>query len=84
MHLIWTVIIGFVVGLLARFLMPGDDKMGIILTTILGIVGSLVATYVGQFMGWYTAGEGAGFIASLVGALVLLFIYNMVRKKPAA
>jgi uncharacterized membrane protein YeaQ/YmgE (transglycosylase-associated protein family) len=81
MHLIWTVLIGFVVGLLARFLMPGDDKMGIIMTTILGIVGSLAATYVGQFMGWYTAGEGAGFIASLVGALVLLLIYNMVLKK---
>jgi uncharacterized membrane protein YeaQ/YmgE (transglycosylase-associated protein family) len=81
MHLIWTVLIGFVVGLLARFLMPGDDKMGIIMTTILGIVGSLAATYVGQFMGWYTAGEGAGFIASLVGALLLLLIYNMVRKK---
>ena len=81
MHLIWTVLIGFVVGLLARFLMPGDDKMGIIMTAILGIVGSLAATYVGQAMGWYTAGEGAGFIASLVGALILLFIYNLVRKK---
>ena len=83
MHLIWTILIGFVVGLLARFLMPGDDKMGIIMTTVLGVVGSLAATYVGQFMGWYTAGEGAGFIASLVGALVLLLIYKMVRKKPA-
>lgn len=81
MHLIWTIVIGFVVGLLARFLMPGDDKMGIIMTTLLGIVGSLAATYLGQFLGWYVAGEGAGFIASLVGALVLLFIYNMVRKK---
>ena len=83
MHLIWTILIGFVIGLLARFLMPGDDKMGIIMTTVLGVVGSLAATYVGQFMGWYTAGEGAGFIASLVGALVLLLIYKMVRKKPA-
>ena len=81
--LIWTILIGFIVGLLARFLMPGDDKMGIIMTTILGIVGSLAATYVGQFMGWYVAGEGAGFIASLVGALVLLLAYNMVRKKTA-
>ena len=80
---IWTILIGFIVGLLARFLMPGDDKMGIIMTTILGIVGSIAATYVGQFMGWYVAGEGAGFIASLVGALVLLLVYNMVRKKTA-
>ena len=83
MHLIWTILIGFVVGLLARFLMPGDDKMGIIMTTVLGVVGSLAATYLGQFMGWYTAGEGAGFIASLIGALVLLLIFKMVRKKPA-
>lgn len=83
MHLIWTILIGFVVGLLARFLMPGDDKMGFFMTAALGIVGSLAATYVGQAMGWYTAGEGAGFIASLVGALILLFIYNMVRKKAA-
>ena len=84
MHLIWTILIGFVVGLLARFLMPGDDRMGIIMTTLLGVVGSLAATYVGQYMGWYVAGQGAGFIASLVGALVLLLIYKMVRRKPAA
>ena len=83
MHLIWTVLIGFVVGLLARFLMPGDDKMGIIMTTVLGVVGSLAATYIGQYMGWYVAGEGAGFIASLVGALVLLLIFKMFRKKAA-
>lgn len=81
MHLVWTIVIGFVVGLLARFLMPGDDKMGIIMTTLLGVAGSLAATYLGQFLGWYVAGEGAGFIASLVGALILLFIYNLVRKK---
>jgi uncharacterized membrane protein YeaQ/YmgE (transglycosylase-associated protein family) len=81
MHLIWTILIGFVVGLLARFVMPGDDKMGIIMTTVLGVVGSLAATYVGQFMGWYVAGQGAGFIASVIGAFVLLFVYNMVRKK---
>ena len=83
MGFIWTIVIGFIVGVLARFLMPGDDKMGIIMTAILGVVGSLAATYVGQFMGWYAAGEGAGFIASVVGALILLFVYNMVRKKTA-
>ena len=83
MSVIWTILIGFVVGLLARFVMPGDDKMGFVMTTVLGVVGSLAATYLGQFLGWYVAGEGAGFIASLVGALVLLFLYNMVRKKAA-
>jgi uncharacterized membrane protein YeaQ/YmgE (transglycosylase-associated protein family) len=83
MSVVWTILIGLVVGLLARFLMPGDDKMGLILTTVLGVGGSLAATYAGQALGWYTAGEGAGFIASLVGALVLLFIYNAVRKKAA-
>ncbi len=81
MHLVWTIVIGFVVGLLARFLMPGDDKMGIIMTAVLGIAGSLVATYAGQFLGWYTVGQGAGFIASLIGAIVLLFIYHLVRKR---
>ena len=83
MHLIWTIVIGFVVGLLARFVMPGDDKMGFFMTAALGIAGSLLATYAGQFLGWYAAGEGAGFIASLVGALVLLIIYHLVRKKAA-
>jgi uncharacterized membrane protein YeaQ/YmgE (transglycosylase-associated protein family) len=83
MEIVWTILIGLVVGLLARFHMPGDDKMGLILTTVLGVAGSLAATYAGQAMGWYTAGQGAGFIASLVGALVLLFVYNLVRKKTA-
>ncbi len=80
MHLLWTILIGFVVGLLARFLMPGDDKMGLIMTAALGIAGSLVATYAGHLLGWYVAGQGAGFIASLVGAIVLLFVYHLVRK----
>ncbi|HUL64737.1 MAG TPA: GlsB/YeaQ/YmgE family stress response membrane protein [Burkholderiaceae bacterium] len=83
MHLIWTIIIGLIVGLLARFLMPGDDKMGLILTAALGIGGSLVATYAGQALGWYAAGEGAGFIASLIGAIVLLAIFHVFRKKTA-
>ena len=83
MHLLWTILIGLVVGLLARFLMPGDDKMGIILTAALGIAGSLLATYAGHALGWYTAGEGAGFIASLVGAIVILIIFHLFRKKTA-
>ncbi|HTT12935.1 MAG TPA: GlsB/YeaQ/YmgE family stress response membrane protein [Burkholderiaceae bacterium] len=83
MHIVWTILIGLVVGLLARFLTPGEDKMGLILTAALGIGGSLVATYVGQAIGWYTAGQGAGFIASLLGAIVLLAIVHLVRKKSA-
>jgi uncharacterized membrane protein YeaQ/YmgE (transglycosylase-associated protein family) len=83
MHLVWTILIGFVVGLLARFLMPGDDRMGIFMTAALGIAGSLVMTYAGHLLGWYVAGQGAGFIASLVGAIVLLLIYHLVRKKSA-
>jgi uncharacterized membrane protein YeaQ/YmgE (transglycosylase-associated protein family) len=81
MHLIWTIIIGFVAGLVARALMPGDNPMGFILTTLLGIAGSLVATYAGQAMGWYTAGTGAGFIASVVGALIVLFVYGLIARR---
>ena len=81
MHLIWTVLIGFVVGLLARFLTPGEDKLGFFMTAALGIGGSLASTYLGQALGWYQAGQGAGFLASLVGAIVLLVVYNMLRKK---
>jgi uncharacterized membrane protein YeaQ/YmgE (transglycosylase-associated protein family) len=83
MHLIWTILIGLVVGLLARFLMPGDDKMSLFITAALGIGGSLVATYAGHALGWYTAGQGAGFIASLIGAILLLAIYHQLRKKTA-
>ncbi|MEO8857761.1 MAG: GlsB/YeaQ/YmgE family stress response membrane protein [Burkholderiaceae bacterium] len=81
MSLIWTILIGFVVGLLARFILPGNQSMGFILTTVLGVVGSLVATYIGQSMGWYQAGAGAGFLASLLGAIVLLFIYSLISKR---
>lgn len=78
MGIIWTILIGFIAGLVARALMPGKQAMGFILTAALGIVGSLIATYLGQAMGWYTAGAGAGFIASVVGAIVVLVIYGMV------
>jgi uncharacterized membrane protein YeaQ/YmgE (transglycosylase-associated protein family) len=78
MGIIWTVLIGFVAGLVARALLPGKQAMGFILTAVLGIVGSLIATYVGQAMGWYTAGAGAGFMASVLGAIVVLAIYAMV------
>ncbi len=81
MQILTTILIGFVVGLLARFLKPGNDRMGIILTTLLGIGGSLAATYVGQAIGWYNAGEPAGFIGSLIGAVILLLIVQLVRRK---
>lgn len=81
MQILMTILIGFVVGLLARFLKPGNDKMGIILTTLLGIGGSLAATYVGQAAGWYKAGEPAGFIGALIGAIILLVLVQLVRRK---
>ncbi len=78
MGLLWTIIIGFFAGLIAKFIMPGENEpKGFILTTILGIVGAAVATYVGQAIGWYHAGQGAGFIGAIVGALIVLFVYGM-------
>ncbi|HBJ69344.1 MAG TPA: GlsB/YeaQ/YmgE family stress response membrane protein, partial [Alcaligenes faecalis] len=76
MGIISMIIVGFIVGLLARAIMPGDQKMGWIMTTILGIVGSFVAGYLGQTMGWYVPGEGAGWIGSIVGAIIVLFVYG--------
>jgi len=81
MSIVWTILVGFVVGLIARAVMPGEQKLGLILTTVLGVVGSLVAGYLGQAIGWYQAGQGAGFIGSIVGALILLFGYGLVTKK---
>lgn len=81
MGIIGTIFIGFVVGVLAKFLHPGKENMGFIMTTLLGIGGSLAASYVGQALGLYTAGQGAGFIGALIGAIVLLVIYGMVKGK---
>ena len=75
---IWAIIIGGLAGVVAKFLMPGRDPGGFIITILLGIGGALVATWLGQAVGWYRAGEGAGFIASVVGAVIILFIYRMV------
>ncbi len=83
MGIIWTIIIGFLAGLVAKFLHPGRDPGGFIITTLLGIVGAVVATYLGQAIGWYRAGEGAGFIGAVVGAIIVLFIYNMVTRRSA-
>lgn len=81
MGLIGTIVIGFIVGLLARAIMPGDQKMGIILTTLLGIAGSVVASYGGVALGLYAEGAPAGWIASVVGAIVILFVYELATKK---
>ena len=78
MGFLWTIIIGFIAGLIAKFLMPGRDPGGFIITTLLGIIGAVVATYLGQAVGWYRPGEGAGFIGAVVGAVILLAIYRMV------
>ncbi len=80
MNYVWMAIIGFIVGLVARALLPGDQKVGMILTAVLGIAGSFVANYAGQALGWYQVGEGAGFIASVVGAIILLIAYGMISK----
>jgi uncharacterized membrane protein YeaQ/YmgE (transglycosylase-associated protein family) len=77
--LLWELIIGLVVGAVAKFLMPGKDPGGIWITMIIGIAGSILATYLGQAIGWYQAGQGAGFIMSVVGAIVLLLIYRVIK-----
>jgi uncharacterized membrane protein YeaQ/YmgE (transglycosylase-associated protein family) len=79
MGIIWTIILGLVIGVLAKFLHPGKENMGLIVTTLLGIAGSVVAGMAGQFLGWYKAGEGAGFIASVIVAVILLAVYGKIR-----
>jgi len=81
MAFLWTVVVGLIVGLIARAIKPGEDKMNWVLTIILGILGSVAAGYVGRAMGLYQPGQPAGWIASVVGAIVLLVIYDMVRRK---
>ncbi|MFC6028303.1 MULTISPECIES: GlsB/YeaQ/YmgE family stress response membrane protein [Methylobacterium] len=79
MGILWTIVIGFLAGIIAKFLMPGpNEPSGFILTTILGIVGAFVATFLGQAIGWYGPNQGAGFIGAVVGAVVVLFIYGMI------
>lgn len=79
MGYVWTAVVGFVVGLIARVILPGTQSLGIILTAVLGIAGSLVARFAGQAMGWYAEGEPAGFFAAVVGAVVLLFIVGRLK-----
>lgn len=87
MGIIWTIVLGFVIGVLAKFLHPGKENMGFIMTVVLGVAGSFLAGVIGQFFGWYKAGEGAGFIASVVVAILLLAVYGWIRgrePKPSA
>ncbi|WP_341916762.1 GlsB/YeaQ/YmgE family stress response membrane protein [Polaromonas sp. YR568] len=81
MGILWTILIGFIVGLVAKFLMPGRDPSGFIITVLIGIVGSVLASYLGGALGLYQVGESAGFIAAVLGAMLLLFIYRMVTGK---
>ena len=82
MGIIWTIIIGFIAGVIAKFLMPGpNEPSGFILTTILGIVGAFVATYLGQALGWYRADQGAGLIGAVVGAVIILAIWGAIASR---
>lgn len=81
--LLWEALIGLIVGAVAKFLMPGKDPGGIFITMGIGIVGSLVATYLGQAIGWYQAGQSAGFIMSVAGSVLLLFLYRLIKGKTA-
>ena len=84
LHIIGTIIIGFLAGVVAKLLMPGRDPGGFIVTTLLGIIGALVATWLGQAIGWYRADEGAGFIGAIVGAVIVLAVYNFMKRRSAA
>jgi uncharacterized membrane protein YeaQ/YmgE (transglycosylase-associated protein family) len=79
MHYVWMAVIGFIVGLIARAVLPGTQSLGLILTAVLGIAGALLAGFVGQKVGWYAEGQPVGFIASVVGAIVLLFIVGKLK-----
>jgi len=84
MSLVWTIIIGFIIGVVAKFIHPGRESMGYIVTTLLGIGGSLVATFLGQALGLYEPGQPAGFIGAVIGAIVLLAVYGRLRSSPPA
>ncbi|MEO5700530.1 MAG: GlsB/YeaQ/YmgE family stress response membrane protein [Casimicrobiaceae bacterium] len=82
MGIVWTIVIGFVAGVIAKFLMPGrNEPAGFVLTTILGIVGAVVASYLGQALGWYAPGQGAGLIGAVVGAMVVLLVWGFIARR---
>jgi uncharacterized membrane protein YeaQ/YmgE (transglycosylase-associated protein family) len=82
MGIIWTIIIGFVAGVIAKFIMPGDNEpSGFIMTTLLGVVGAFVASYLGQSMGWYGPNDGAGLIGAVIGAIIVLLVFGFARRR---
>ena len=81
MHIIWTILLGLAAGIIAKFIFPGKENMGWIMTALLGIAGSFLATYLGKAVGIYQPGETAGFIGAIVGALIILFIISLFRRK---
>ena len=84
MSILWTIVIGLVAGALARLIVPGTEPGGFIVSIILGIVGALVATWLGKALGWYQAGESAGLIGATIGAILVLAVYHLIRRKPAS
>jgi uncharacterized membrane protein YeaQ/YmgE (transglycosylase-associated protein family) len=83
MYILWALIIGLLVGAVAKFVMPGKDPGGILTTSLIGVAGSFIATFLGQALGWYEPGQPAGFVASVVGAILLLAVYRMFRNRTA-
>jgi uncharacterized membrane protein YeaQ/YmgE (transglycosylase-associated protein family) len=83
MHILWTIVIGLVAGAIAKFIMPGKDPGGFIITILLGIGGALIATYLGHLIGWYQAGQSAGFLGAIVGSILILLIYRLIKRKKA-
>ena len=82
MGIVWTIVIGFVAGIIAKFVTPGDNEpTGFVLTTILGVFGAIVASYLGQSLGWYAPGEGAGIFGAAVGAIIALLVWGFARKR---
>lgn len=85
MGIVWTIIVGFIAGIVAKFIMPGpNEPSGFVLTTILGIIGAFVATFLGQSLGWYAPGQGAGLIGAIVGAIVVLLVWGMISGRNRA
>jgi len=84
MSIIWTLIIGLLAGIVAKLLMPGRDPGGFIITMLLGVAGAFLATWLGQAVGWYEAGEGAGFIGAVVGAVIILILYRVIARRRSA
>ena len=86
LSILWTILIGFIAGVIAKLVTPGStyEPQGFILTAALGVAGALVATYLGQFLGWYEAGQGAGFIASIVGAVLILLVWGFIERRRRA